>query len=366
MSNNQISILLPDLGGGGAERVSIDIARSFAAWGHDVEFVLMSAIGDFLAETRREFSVVDLGADRTRDVPRKLAGYLREKRPMALIANMWPLTSAAVLGRALSRHTCRLLLVEHCIMSQQYADWGLLHNSYMRASMTATYRWADKVAAVSEGAATDTARLSGLRSGRVSVLHNPIPPRPTPDHVAMAQAEKLWCCPPGKRVLTVGSLKESKNHPLLLRAFARIPDPQARLMLVGTGQGEAGLRALAGDLGIAGRVIFAGFHPDPTPFYRTADLFVLSSDYEGFGNVIVEAMACGTPVVSTDCPSGPAEILEGGRYGRLVPVRDPAALAAAIQAALSETPDRAALQRRAGDFAPDIAAQRYLDLLGLT
>ena len=137
-------------------------------------------------------------------------------------------------------------------------------------------------------------------------------------------------------------------------------------MLVGTGQGEAGLRAIAGDLGIAGRVIFAGFHPDPTPFYRTADLFVLSSDYEGFGNVIVEAMACGTPVVSTDCPSGPAEILEGGRHGRLVPVNDPAALAAAIQAALSEKPDRAALQRRAADFAPDIAARRYLDLLGLT
>ena len=182
----------------------------------------------------------------------------------------------------------------------------------------------------------------------------------------MAQAEKLWCCPPGKRVLTVGSLKEQKNHPLLLRAFARIPDPQARLMLVGMGECEVGLRALAGDLEIADRVIFAGFHPDPTPFYRTADLFVLSSDYEGLPTVLIESLSCGTPVVSTDCPSGPAEILEGGRYGRLVPVRDPAALAAAIQAALSETPDRGALQRRAGDFAPAIAAQRYLDLLGLT
>src|SRR5690606_28337844 len=114
----------------------------------------------------------------------------------------------------------------------------------------------------------------------------------------------LWGTPSGARILHVGSLKRQKNHPLLLRSFAQITAHEARrLMLVGTGQEEAGLRALTAELGIADRVIFAGFHPDPTPFYRTADLFALSSDYEGFGNVIVEAMACGTPVVSTDCPS---------------------------------------------------------------
>jgi glycosyltransferase involved in cell wall biosynthesis len=110
-------------------------------------------------------------------------------------------------------------------------------------------------------------------------------------------------------------------------------------------------------------VILAGFHPDPTPFYKTADLFVLSSDYEGFGNVIVEALACGTPVVSTDCPSGPGEILDGGRYGRLVPAGDAEALAGAIEAALSETHDRDTLTRRAADFAPARAAEQYLGLL---
>jgi glycosyltransferase involved in cell wall biosynthesis len=123
------------------------------------------------------------------------------------------------------------------------------------------------------------------------------------------------------------------------------------------------LRALAGELGLASQVIFAGFHSDPTPFYRTADLFVLSSDYEGFGNVIVEALACGTPVVSTDCPSGPAEIFENGLHGRLVPVRDAPALANAMREALSAPHDPAALKRRASDFAPSIAAKRYLELL---
>lgn len=361
-----LAILLPDLRGGGAERVSVDLARAFVEAGHEVELVLMSAVGDLLTEAKRDFSVVSLDADRTRKLPQKLANYLRTRRPSALIANMWPLTSAAVLGRALSRQPCRLLLVEHNTLSQQYASWGAIHKFAMRASMTATHRWADHVAAVSEGVASDIAQLSGLNTNRVSVLHNPIPQRPVPDSVALAEADKIWSCCPGKRILNVGSLKDQKNHPLLLRAFARIADTNARLMLVGTGQGEASLRTLAAELRIADRVIFAGFRSDPTPFYRTADLFVLSSDYEGFGNVIVEAMACGTPVVSTNCPSGPAEILENGRYGRLVPVNDPAALATAMEASLAETPDRVALQQRAAEFSPAVAARQYLDLLGMS
>ena len=123
------------------------------------------------------------------------------------------------------------------------------------------------------------------------------------------------------------------------------------------------LCALAAELGIVRRVIFAGFQPDPAPFYASADLFVLSSDYEGFGNVIVEALAQGTPVVATDCPFGPAEILDNGRWGRLVPVGDEAALARAMSEALAETPDRAALRRRAADFSPEKAARRYLELV---
>ena len=125
------------------------------------------------------------------------------------------------------------------------------------------------------------------------------------------------------------------------------------------------LRALARDLDVTDRVIFAGFQLDPTPFYETADLFVLSSNYEGFGNVIVEALSCGTPVVSTDCPSGPAEILENGRWGRLSPVGDTDALAKAMRASLEDDHDTAALKRRAADFAPEIAARKYLDLLDL-
>ncbi len=179
----------------------------------------------------------------------------------------------------------------------------------------------------------------------------------------MEIADALWNCPPGDRILTVGSLKDQKNHSLLLRAFARTPGTRSRLMLLGQGENEGILRAVASDLGISDRIIFAGFHRDPSPFYATADLFVLSSDYEGFGNVIVEALACGCPVVSTDCPSGPAEILENGRFGRLVPVGDAEALAVAISEALAAEHDRELLRRRAEDFSPERAADKYLALL---
>ena len=318
-----------------------------------------------ISEARWEFSVVDLGVQNTRAVPRPLARYLQARRPEALIAVMWPLTSVSVIGRALSAQKCPLLLVEHCALFHQYAPWGRLHNLAMRASMTATYRWADRVAAVSEGAAHDTARLAGLPKSRVTVLHNPIPLWPMPSAAARSSADAFWKCPQGARVLTVGSLKDQKNHPLLLRAFARLAHRDARLMLLGQGQNETMLRALAGELGIADRVIFAGFHADPSPFYATADLFALSSDYEGLPTVLIEALSFGLPVVSTDCPSGPAEILGDGRWGQLVPVGDLDALAHAMEEALAAPVDREALKRRAADFSPEIAARKYLGLLGI-
>lgn len=361
-----ISILLPNLGGGGAERVCLDLAREFSRQGHQVEFVLMRAEGDLLPLAQRDFLVIDLGLSRTRWVPMTLARYLRNRKPTVLIANMWALTSAAVLGRILSNQGTKLLLVEHNTLSLQFMSWGRIHNFIMRASLWLTYPRADWIAAVSEGAAQDTARLAGLPLNRVTVLHNPIPMHGTLPREALTRVDELWACPKNERIITVGSFKDQKNHPLLLRAFARLARPAARLMLLGQGEGEAQLRILATELGIAEKVIFAGFHADPAPFYSSASLFVLSSDYEGFGNVIVEALSFGLPVVSTDCPSGPAEILENGRFGLLVPVRDVEALAAAMAQALDTAVDPAPLRARAADFAPEIVAGRYLQLMCLS
>lgn len=362
----RIAILLPDLRGGGAERVSLDLAFALRSLGHEVDFTLMMASGDFLPLVSSSFLIFDLNARRVREVPFALARYLGQRKPEAVIANMWPLTSAAALGRLLSSRTVRLLLVEHCCMSQQYAIRGRMHNAAMRTSMAVTYRMADSVAGVSEGVARDIERIAARSYGSVSVLHNPIPRPKEPQETARSKVRSLWGTSGGKKILTVGNLKDQKNHQMLLRSFAQIANSSATLMLLGRGQNEPMLRALARELGIADRVLFAGFHTDPSPFYATADLFVLSSDYEGFGNVIVEALSFGLPVVSTDCPSGPAEILENGRWGRLTPVGDVEALARAMDEALSTPVDREALKRRAADFSPEIAARKYLDLLGLS
>lgn len=358
-----IAILLPDLRGGGAERVNIDLAREFIRQGHTVDFVLMQARGELLDLVPDGARVVDLKTPRVRNMIWPLRRYLQRERPNALLAAMWPLTVLAPLVHYLSSHRCTVLVSEHNALTVQYAIWGKLHRLAMKASMALGYRLAAARVGVSGGVADDISRLSGLPRQMFSAIHNPVPTSPKPDEAAIGLAERLWACNPGARTITVGSLKAQKNHPLLLQAFAKLDRPDARLMFVGTGSGHNNLVTQAAHLGVADRVIFAGFHTDPSPFYATADLFVLSSDHEGFGNVIVEALGHGLPVVSTDCPSGPAEILENGRYGRLVPVGDAEALALAMEGALVANHDREALKRRAADFAPEIAAKKYLDLL---
>lgn len=360
----RIAILLPDLRGGGVERIRLVLAKEFLRLGHSPEFVLMRAQGELLGEAHETFTISDLSCARARQLPIALARYLRKSRPDGLLAAMWPLTVIAPVAQLLSGHRCSVVVSEHCMLTNQYATWGTLHKTAMRFSMAAGYRPADGIVGVSNGVVADLASLSGLGSQRFTTIHNPVTPRQVPSPDAHEQAESIWAgAPQGQRLLSVGSLKNQKNHSLLLRAFARIESRRPTLMILGTGPNKSMVRRLAAELDVADRVIFAGFHPDPTPFYSTADLFVLSSDNEGFGNVIVEALAQGLPVVSTDCPSGPSEILENGRWGRLVPVGDSEALAKAMVDALMAEHDHDALKRRAADFSPEIAARKYLDLM---
>jgi glycosyltransferase involved in cell wall biosynthesis len=356
--------LLPDLRGGGAERLSLVLAHEFARDGYDVEFALMQAQGQLLDEAEASFVVHDLGCPRAREVPLALSRYLRFRQPHALIAAMWPLTAIAPVAARIAGFRGKVLISEHATLSRQYGQWGNMHRLVLRTSMFASYRLASARVGVSQGTCADIAALSGMPLDKFVTIYNPIPAAipPSPEEICTANA--LWGTD-GPRILTVGNLKSQKNHPLLLRAFATLPRRDARLILLGSGDSEPVLRALAAELGISDRVVLAGFHRNPAPFYATADLFVLSSDYEGFGNVIVEALSFGLPVVSTDCPAGPAEILQGGRFGWLVPVGDAPALARAMDEALDAPVDRDGLVRRASEFAPDIAARQYLELLDI-
>ena len=360
MLGRRLAIVLPDLRPGGAEKLRLALAREWTSAGIGVDFVLRREQGALLDELPAVARVVNLGAKRVRHMIPGLFRYLRTERPDALLAAMWPLTVVAPLVARLAGYRGPVLISEHAPQSLAYSARGRVHGLLMRLSMRLIYPLADARVAVSSGVADDMARLSGMRRDAFEVIHNPAATGRVLDRGGWGLPIPAADAP---MILTVGTLKPVKRHDLLIRAFARLPQRDARLCIVGEGPERARLEALAGELGVADRIMLPGYQPDPSPWYAHADLFVLTSAYEGFGNVIVEALEQGTPVVSTDCPFGPREILEDGKYGTLVPMGDADALTAAMAEALSRPHDRSALRRRASEFSVERAAAAYARLM---
>lgn len=354
--------MLPDFRGGGVERLSLTLAHQFVRAGHTVKFLVMNDCGELTKEAKLSFSVESLMTDRIRFLPRRLLRFLEKERPDIFLVSMWPLTAIAPVIGFLSPCSTKVFVVEHNNLIMQYSGHGWVQHLFMRLSIAVGYRLAHNRIGVSAGVARAAAALALMRPAQFSVVHNPVPPAKSYSDEVVREAHETWAVEPGARVLCVGSLKAQKNHQLLLYAFAQLPNPEARLIIVGEGAKRDELEALARELCIADRVSFVGFKSDPGPFYQTADLFVLSSDYEGFGNVIVESLAHGTPVVSTNCPWGPSEILNDGEFGHLVPVGNVAALAKAMSDSLALKPDRKILMGRARNFSPEVISGRYLEI----
>jgi glycosyltransferase involved in cell wall biosynthesis len=363
MNKKKISLLFPSLITGGAEKVNVDLANEFFKRGYQVQIVLLQAEGELMKEVQNTISIIDLKCSRIRDLPLILFRYFREHRPKILIASMWPITVIAPIMKYISGCKCKIIICEHNTLSLQYHNRGWFHRVMLRTSIAIGYRLANIRLGVSKGVIKDLIRLSWMSEKKFDVIYNPINTNYDVSNSKLKEIEKLWSSPRGFRIVTVGSLKPQKNYHLLLRAFAKIDNPKARLMLVGTGNEYNSLILLSKELKISDKVIFAGFHRDPTPFYKTADLFVLSSDYEGFGNVIVEALAHGIPVVSTNCQSGPSEILKNGQFGKLVPVNNLNALVKAIKIELNSHINKELLMKRAKDFLPEVAAEKYISLI---
>jgi glycosyltransferase involved in cell wall biosynthesis len=344
------------------ERVSITLAREFTALGLRVSFVVCRREGALLEEAGSVGDIIDLKSPRLRTTPIAFSRYLQSAKPDAALAFSWPLTSACVAGKFLARAKTRLVVSDRNNLAQAYRGRSLVTGAAMPLSMGLTYPRADGRIGISNGVADEMAQLARMDRAKFDVVYNPIPkPDPVKD---LSAAEAAWGPRKGKRILTVGSFKPQKNHALLIRAFARLPADQGHtLMLLGEGGLRNEMSALANELDVSSRIRMPGFFRDPNPFYATSDLFVLSSDYEGFGNVVVEALGWGVPVVSTDCVSGPSEILGGGKYGLLTPVGDEQALASAIAKSLGMEHDKSALIARAAEFSPQAAAEKYLKLL---
>ena len=291
-----------------------------------------------------------------------LAAYVRQARPQLLLSGGNYANFTAVAGVKLARVPTAVVVSHHSDFDRElekkpFARW-ITRNVYPRAAA---------IVAVSQGVARSLARGAHLKPETITTIYNPAVP-PELAHLATQSIEHPWLAPGQPPiVLGAGRLHRQKDFPTLIRAFARIRQQrEARLIILGTGKkadARDELRALAESVGIANDVDLPGHVENPFAYMSRAAVFILSSAWEGFGNVIVEALACGCPVVSTDCPSGPAEILADGKYGRLVSVGDDEALANAALQVLGEPIDRARLQARAQVFSADKAARRYLELI---
>ena len=363
MSTKPIAILVSDLRGGGAERVAVNLANSFVQRGYAVDMVLLAAVGEFLSDLRPEIRVVDLQVRRLRWALFPLIRYLRQAQPAAVLANIWPLTVIAEWARRLARVRTRLVVVEHTTWSRAKIVSSAVVRWQVRTTMHLMFPRADAVVAVSQGAAGDLAHFAGIDPNSITVIYNPVAGIEKPSSSNDLEPA-AWRVGTHRRVLAVGALKDEKDYFTLITAFAILRQRvDARLLILGEGECRTALELLAKQSAIEDSVFMPGFVNDLAPYYQHADLHVLSSTVEGFGNVIVEALAAGTPVVSTDCPSGPREILCDGRFGRLVPMGDAAALSAAMVESLAATHDRAALKARAQDFAINKAVDQYEALL---
>jgi glycosyltransferase involved in cell wall biosynthesis len=401
-SPRRIALLFGSFRTGGVAKMRLHAARELLARGFAVDLVVTRKRGDLLGAVPEGARVIELErsplwraraailtadpgslapllsalalgqkpSGKLRYLP-SLVRYSRATRPHGVLAATAPLNLIAVWARRLARLDSRVVVGEHTMMSGETLAgrrWlydcppALLHRAYLQA---------DAVLAVSDGVAAEMAAYADIPRHRIATVYNPAV-APYVATMARGQVDHDWFMPGGPPViLGVGNLKPQKDFATLIRAFARVrAERPARLVILGDARGPdkdatyvAELKGLPAQLGIATDVSFAGFAENPFAYMSRAAVFVLSSAWEGFGNVLAEALACGCPVVSTDCPSGPAEILDRGRYGPLVPVGDDAALAAAICRVLDAPPSRDELTGRAASFTVERAVDRYLQLL---
>lgn len=357
---DRLLLVLPSLDRGGGERVLLQLAGSFAAAGRDVHVVALLGGGPLRSLVPATVTLHELiDAD---DVPKGFA--LARKAFPGLVRLVRMLKPQAVLSTMTGTNLLTILACKHArtharVVLREAASLVNTKSVLKRQAMRWLYRYADGLVAVSAGVAQDLRGL-GLPEGRIRVMHNPV------DVERLQHLAGIGSPLPNRSdepyVVSLGRLAEQKDHPTLLRAYAASAlRTSHRLVIVGGGDWQERLKDLAQELGLSDRVLFTGAMDNPYRVLADADLHVLSSRWEGYPNVLLEALALGVPVVSTDCPHGPREMLDNGRYGRLVPTGNPEALASAMDAELSQPSVDVGAVLEA--HRPDVVALRYIAIL---
>lgn len=381
-SQPDIGIFIRNLTEGGAERVMLNLASGFEKKGVNVEIILANAEGKFLDRVPKEIKVINFnnsnlygnnlygklklptGFQSLRSLP-KLVNYLRQKKPKVLLSATHFPNEIAILSKKIAGVSTRIFVSEHTNISVEAKLVEQKSSRLLPLTTKLLYPFADGVVAVSQGAADSLSSITRIAPKKVKVIYNPVI---TPELrlKMMESVENSWSeTEEVPVVIGAGRFVAQKDFSTLIRAFAKVRQVRpVRLIMLGSGREEEKLRVLVQELGIEADVSWMGFVSNPFAYMKQAAVFVMSSVWEGFGNVLVEAMAVGTPVISTNCPSGPEEILAGGKYGELVPVGDSVSMAEAILKVLSgqiKYVDSDWLKQ----FTWEAVTQKYLDFMDI-
>lgn len=366
--NRKIALFLPSLDIGGVERVTLNLAKGFVECGLSVDLVLVEARGAYLQRIPQGIHIVNLKAKRVLKSLYPLANYLRAAKPVGFISAKEYANIIALIANSMTRVPTRMLISIHTTLSKHFQYSKSFKERIMVPFLARQlYSRADCIVAVSKGVADDTAKFLSLPRDRITVIYNPV----LMDDIfktAQHPVDHPWFnqggCP---IILSIGRLTIAKDYPTLIKAFAKVKRQRdARLVIIGEGEERKVIEDLVRRLGLEKFVWLPGFLNPPYPYLARASLFVLSSIWEGLPTAIIEALALGIPVVSTDCPGSPREILENGRFGELVPVGNVQALADAILRNLDVRHKHNWLNERGNQFSVGIAVAQYIDLLGIT
>ncbi|MCJ7501380.1 glycosyltransferase [bacterium] len=364
--DKRIAIFMSFSGEGGVERMVSNLAQGMLDAGYQVDFLLARAEGRHLALIPDGARLIRLGKRHTLGALPGLTAYLKREKPSAMLAAKDRAIKVAILARFFARSDVFLAGRIGTTVSAALEGRNLLKRVFWYLGMRFFYRFTDLIVAVSEGVAKDVIQITSLPASQVTVIRNPVL---TPQIYQLAEkpVSHPWFEDPRIPIIMgMGRLTRQKDFATLVRAFAGVRKTRrCHLLILGEGADRKDIETLAMELNISEDVYLPGFQSNPYSYLARSSLFVLSSRWEGSPNALTEALALGRPVVSTDCPSGPREILKDGKYGRLVAVGDIESMANAIALALDSTTDPELFRQAVGEYTVESSAASYLQALGL-
>jgi len=360
----RIVIFLPSLSGGGAERVLLQVANEITSRGYEVDLVLSSVTGPYISEVINSINIVDLGASRVLFSLFPLWLYIKRSTPKIILSALSHANLVAIISVMFSKFKPRVVISERNIITQESINNQGMKGSILRYLMHKFYHRADSAITVSNGVSDSLIQYTKLLNKDIFVVPNPcdidrislLSNKPIDDNWFFSSKLPV--------VIGIGRLTRQKDFHLLIKAFSIVlKENNARLLILGEGELRSELESLALSLGLNEKNFFMpGFVSNPFNYLKNSNVFVLSSRWEGFPNVLLHALGCGCPIVATDCRSGPVEILENGKWGYLTPVGDVEAMAKSITLSL-EGKNKHDLESRCLFFDIETTVNKYIKVI---